>query len=113
MDMSNVFRSIAEDLFPCAQIVADKFHVIRLVSWNLDKVRKQEQLKMSKTRMRYFKRSKKRLLSPRNKLSDKDKAAVDVMLSLSRRLSRAYALKEEFYNVFRSKTKSEAKGALG
>ena len=113
MDMSNVFRSIAEDLFPCARIVADKFHVIRLVSWDLDKVRKQEQLKMSKTRRIYFKRSKKLLLSPRSKLSDEDKAAVNVILSLSPRLSRAYALKEEFYKVFGSKTKFEAKRALG
>ena len=68
---------------------------------------------MAKARRIYFKRSKKLLLSPRSKLSDEDKAAVDVMLSLSPRLSRAYVLKEEFYKVFMSKTKSEAKRALG
>jgi transposase len=67
---------------------------------------------MSKGRI-YFKRSTKLLLTPGSKLSDEDKAAVNVMLSLSSKLSRTYALKEEFYKVFRSKTRLEAKRALG
>lgn len=48
-----------------------------------------------------------------NLLSNEDKAAVNVMLSLSSMFSRAYALKEEFCKVFRNKTKLEAKRAVG
>lgn len=43
MDMSNHFRRIAEECFPDAEIIADKFHVVRQVMWAMENVRKNEQ----------------------------------------------------------------------
>jgi len=39
MDMSNTFRSAVQESLPRAEIVADKFHVIKRVNEQLDKVR--------------------------------------------------------------------------
>ena len=57
MDMSAVFKSMAESCFPNAKIVADKFHVQRLVTWAFEDMRKSVQKEFHKHRRRYFKRS--------------------------------------------------------
>ena len=49
-------------------------------------------------KVQYFKRSRRLLLARRERLSDEDRAAVDVMLRFSDRLLQAYALKEAFYH---------------
>lgn len=113
MDMSTIFRSVAKDLFPDAQIVVDKFHLIRLITWALDKVRRRIQKKMDSYNRKDFKRSKSLLLKPNHKLSTEDKLVVNRMLNMSPDLSHAYALKEAFYNVFKSSNSTEAKTALG
>ena len=43
MDLSTLFRSVAKTIFPEAKIVADKFHVIRVVTNSLESVRKRIQ----------------------------------------------------------------------
>ena len=113
MDMSTIFRSVAKDLFPEAEIVVDKFHLIRLITWALDKVRRKIQKKMDSYNRKSFKRSKSLLLKPNHKLSTEDKLVVNRMLNMSPDLSHAYALKEAFYNVFKSSNAKEAKTALG
>ena len=57
MDMSAVFKSMAESCFSNAKIVADKFHVQRLVTWAFEDMRKSVQKEFHKHRRRYFKRS--------------------------------------------------------
>ena len=42
MDMSNLFRSMAKNCFPGAQIIADKYHVYRQVQWAFEDIRKQD-----------------------------------------------------------------------
>ena len=43
MDLSSQFYSMMRSCFPKAKIIADKFHVVRLITWALDKVRKKVQ----------------------------------------------------------------------
>ena len=40
MDLSTTYKSFAESFFPKARIIADKFHVIRLLNNPLNKYRK-------------------------------------------------------------------------
>lgn len=40
MDLSNTYKNFAKDFFPNAQIIADKFHVLRLLNTALNKYRK-------------------------------------------------------------------------
>ncbi len=108
MDMNSVYRDIAETYFPNATIVIDKFHVVRYVTWALENVRKRIQKQMHPSRRRYFKRSRRILLSHYNKLGDENKDALEVMLSISPDLAQAYYLKEQFYDFMNSPSKSEA-----
>ena len=43
MDMSPLFKLVMQTMFPHAHIVADRYHVCRLVDWALERVRKREQ----------------------------------------------------------------------
>ena len=113
MDMSSLFRSVAKTYFPHAEIVADKYHVIRLVDFAFENVRKNEQNKFSRDYRREFKRSKSLLRKPWETLNDVQKEEVVTMLSISSRLARAYNLKESFRKIFNLSTRSEASKALG
>ena len=83
MDLSTTFRSAINILFPNAKIIADKFHVIRLVTWSMEGVRKRIQKQFHKQRRRWFKRSKKILMAPEAKLSIEDKSVLNQMLTAS------------------------------
>ena len=112
MDMSNLFRSMAKNCFPKAQIIADKYHVYRQVQWAFEDVRKQEQKKFATSRRRYFKRSRTLLLKGQENLSEEEFEQVAQMLSVSKALAQAYYLLHEFRNIMKSKTKEEAKSKL-
>ena len=107
MDLSSQFCSIMRACFPKAKIIADKFHVVRLINWAVDSVRKEEQKKFYKTRRRYFKRSKTLLLKKRSDLTDEEKEQLANMLMVSPRLQQAYGLKELFYDMMASRTRKE------
>jgi len=62
MDMSGPYRCLAKTVFPKAQIIADKYHVVRQVTWAFENVRKAEQKKFHEQRRKYFKRSRRVLL---------------------------------------------------
>lgn len=107
MDLSSQFCSIMRACFPKAKIIADKFHVVRLINWAVDSVRKEEQKKFYKTRRIYFKRSKTLLLKKRSDLTDEEKEQLANMLMVSPRLQQAYGLKELFYDMMASRTRQE------
>ncbi len=96
IDMWKPFFDIGKTYFKNAEIIIDKFHYIRHVVWNFDKIRKEEQKKFHPNRRKYFKRSKSLLLAYYPSLNAEDKQAVNVMLSLSNKLSMAHCLKELF-----------------
>ena len=49
MDMSALFRSVYKTMFPNATLIADRFHVQRLVLWAMERVRKDIQNTFPKT----------------------------------------------------------------
>ena len=98
MDMNRGFRNIARTFLPNAQIIIDRFHVVRCCTEAMENARRSFQSSLSKEQRRYFKRSRRLLLAHRDRLSDEDRAAADVMLRFSDRLLQAYALKEAFYH---------------
>lgn len=113
MDLSTLFRSVTKTMFSEAKIVADKFHVIRVVINSLENVRKRIQKEFHETKRKWFKRSRYLLLKPEYKLTDEDKTELARMLNSSYDLEKAYVLKERFYEVFRKQTRTEAKKELG
>jgi len=113
IDMNKDYRHLAHTCFPHATLVADKYHVVRQVTWAFEKVRKQEQQKFGDSRRKYFKRSRRLLLKRPDNLSEIEKDQIASMLSVSERLRYAYALKNEFYHVMDSKNSYEARKRLG
>lgn len=112
MDLSTLFHSLAKQLFPEAKIIADKFHVIRVVINSLENVRKRIQKEFHDAKRKWFKRSRQLLLKPEYKLTDEDKIELNRMLNSSSELEKAWILKERFYEIFRKDTRTEAKKEL-
>lgn len=112
MDLSTLFRSVAKQLFPEAKIIADKFHVIRVVINSLENVRKRIQKEFHDAKRKWFKLSRHLLLKPEYKLTDYDKIELNRMLNSSSELEKAWILKEKFYEIFRKVTRTEAKKEL-
>ena len=112
IDMSNVFRSAAGSCFPSAKIVADKFHILRLVTWAFEDMRKKVQKEFHEHRRRYFKRSKWLMLKDPKDLTEEQLEQLSHMLELSKPLAEAYYLLHEFRELIHSKDVYEAKKNL-
>lgn len=107
-DMNRVYKDLAVQYFPNATIVIDKFHVVRYATWALENVRKRVQKQMLSSKRKYFKRSRRLLLSHREKLNEESLLALEVMLSQSNDLAVAYHLKELFFDFMKSPDRTEA-----
>lgn len=112
MDMNKVYRDIGLSYFPNATIVIDKFHVVRYITWALENVRKRVQKDMHPSKRKYFKRSRRILLSHYSSLSDENRLALEVMLQQSYDLAQAYYLKELFYDFMDSESSNAARPKL-
>ena len=111
-DMNPHFRQVAKICFPQATIVADKYHVIRQVYWAMEKVRKNEQNKLSARFRKYFKKSRNLLMKRTEKLTDGEMDRLALMFEIAPRLADAYRIKNDFLSVIRSKSAAEGKRTL-
>lgn len=108
-DMNPHFRNVAKVCFPSATIVADKYHVIRQAIWAMERVRKNEQKKLSDRFRKYFKRSRYLLNRPFHKLTLDEQNSLALMLEISPRLADAYRIKNEFLEVMKSNSSAVGK----
>ena len=111
-DMNPHFRRVGKICFKNAVVVADRYHVIRQVYWAMERVRKNEQNKLSSRFRKYFKKSKYLLMKPMEKLTDEDADQLALMFEIAPRLADAYRLKNEFLTVIRSNSSAEGKQKL-
>lgn len=108
MDMSRSYLEIASTCFPKAKVIIDKYHVVRQVLWDFEKVRKTEQQRFSDQRRKYFKRSRRLLLKNPKRLSEEEADQVALMLKTSHRLREAYHLKNKFLEFMQSENRNTA-----
>ena len=111
-DMNPHFREVAKACFPKAAVVADRYHVIRQVFWAMERVRKNEQNKLSERLRKYFKKSRYLLMKPMEKLSEEETDKLALMFEIAPRLADAYRLKNEFLKVIRSDSSKTGKPKL-
>ena len=111
-DMNPHFRAVAQVCFPNATIVADRFHVVRQVIWAMERVRKEEQKKLSAQHRRYFKRSKSLLSKNYADLSDADMEHLALMFEIAPRLATAYRLKNQCLDILHAESSAIAKPQL-
>ena len=78
----------------------------------MERVRKNEQNKLSKRFRKYFKKSKYLLSKKPENLTDEDMDSLSLMFEIAPRLADAYRLKNEFLTVIRTKSSTEGKQKL-
>ncbi len=109
-DLWKTYKDLANTYFPNAKVVADKFHFVRYSTEALDSIRKQVQDKLPRAERKYFKHSRKLLLSRYDKLKDeKQKEELNyILINYSENLRIAYREKEEMLKIIQMADKAKA-----
>jgi transposase len=109
MDMSAAYvKSVAEHA-PNAEIVFDRFHVVRLLLDAIDEVRREQQRALEDTSERkVLKKSRFALLKNPWNLTRKEKQKLAAIQMNNRPLYRAYLLKESFQSIYSASSLEEA-----
>ncbi|AUB35023.1 Transposase (plasmid) [Nostoc flagelliforme CCNUN1] len=113
IDLWSPYKSLVEDLMPNANITADRFHVMKQVNDELDRMRKTEKKaamsledKSEKSRqLEALNKSKYSLIKNEDSLNEKQKSKLNSVLEVSPTLAKMHALKEQFRQIFET-TKS-------
>lgn len=108
MDMTGGYRKLMKELFPQAKIIVDKYHYVRQITYAIERVRVEEQKRLSGTWRRYFKKSKYLLLKDTERLTTEDRIQLENLFRISEPLRKAYALKQQFEYVKASTSCEEA-----
>ena len=109
MDLWQPYKDLASTYFPNAKIVADRFHYIRYIVQAVDTIRKQVQTNLSPEERRYFKHSRKLLLSRYINLNKEQREELNyILINYSEELRRVYNEKEELLNIIHSNNKYES-----
>ena len=97
-DMWKAFRNstLKAGHAPQAQLIYDKFHVMKHLGQALDTVRKSEYGRLTGSDRRFIKGQKYNLLSRWENLHQKGRDALKLLLAANKRLNTAYVLKESF-----------------
>ena len=113
-DLWKTYKDIASTYFKCAKIIVDRFHFSRYIVQAVDSLRKQVQSNLPKSERKWFKKSRRLLLSRKCKIkNDNDIYNLNYMLiNFSEDLRIAYSEKESFLNIIHSSDTYETKAKL-
>jgi transposase len=102
IDMWEGYRYAVEEELPQAQIVIDKFHVVKELSSRIDKTRREIQKSLSKEEYESVKGIRWSLLKDSKDLTSEEKQRLRVAFKVSPELERMYDLREEFRGIYNS-----------
>lgn len=100
MDMWRPYRSVVSTYLPHADIVADRFHVMKQLNEQLTKARRQIQRQADADTKEALKGTRWLLVRAGNSLTTEQSHQLQVALHADTELRTAYLLKEEFYLIF-------------
>lgn len=106
MDMCDTYKSFVKDFFPKSQIVADKFHVLRLLSPHI--LRRRKEITPSRANAR----AKKLLLCSAKNLGYKEVVSIKRFLKKYPEMAELYRWKERLHGFYRIKGYNRARKAL-
>lgn len=106
LDMSDTYRSFVKDFFPNARIVADKFHVLRLLTPHINRVRKEI------TGDRRTLKIRRLLLRNGKNLDYWERLELKRWLDHHPRLEELYYWKEKLHSLYRIRGYARAETAL-
>jgi transposase len=105
VDMWGGFPKVIEKVFPNAVIVTDRFHVMKALNEELNKIRTQTQLNVK------IKGEKWLLLKNKEDLKEEELEKLELVLKQSARLRKAYEYKESFREIY-EKVNDKEEGRL-
>lgn len=108
MDMYPTYRMAAREVLPWADIVVDKFHVVRMAQNAVEGIRKADQKKLAPEARKMIKQERGLLLTHRAKVTDSGILRLDAWLNAMPRLKEVYLVKERFYSIYEAADKQEA-----
>jgi transposase len=103
MDMWKAYIGVAEDKLPNAEIVHDKFHLIKYLNEAIDKVRRREVKKHEE-----LKDSRYAMLKNEENLTDKQRIKFEEIREANYEVSRAWEARENFKEIFKNKDIKES-----
>lgn len=109
MDMWRPYKDAVEAIIPHAQIVIDKFHVVRMANDGLERVRKSLREQLTPKQRRGLMNDRLVLLKRERDLNDKESFLLDGWRQNYPELGLAYRQKEDFYAIYDAKSPEEAK----
>lgn len=113
MDMCEIYRRAVKRVFPDAEIMIDKFHVVRWANKAVDIVRlRVGKLHSSERHVDDRKACRPLLRKQRHSLSAREREVLDGYLSRHQEIATAYYLKEDFFNIYKCGSRSDATKAL-
>ena len=96
MDRNASYPKAVNEFCPYAEIVLDKFHIVKNVNDAVDKTRREETTKALKEKRPIIKGKRYLLLRSRDSLSTYQYESLNELLSLNETINRAYIQKESF-----------------
>lgn len=97
MDMWKAFISTAKEILPKADIVHDRFHLVKYLNQAIDKVRRREVKKNEE-----LKDSRYALLKNEENLTEKQRIKFDAIREANYEVSKAWQVRENFKDLFES-----------
>jgi len=96
MDMWAAYANLVKEYAPQAQILFDRFHIVKHLNEAVEEVRRSEVRRLSQKEKVSFKRSRWLLLKNPWNLSDEQKERLSTLVRWNTQIVRAYYLKEAF-----------------
>lgn len=100
MDMWRPYANVAKTMFPNAEIVIDKFHVVRLATDGVENARKHMRKELSKDEKKGMFRGKRLLQMRQDKLTPKQYFALSGIISNYPLIEKAHRAKELYYGIW-------------
>lgn len=100
MDMWKAFYNSVKKHAPQAEILFDKFHIMKHLSDAMDNVRREEYKRVSGKERKFIKGQRYTLLSHWENLTLEGRHSLKELLSVNKRIQTAYLLKEEFSQMW-------------
>jgi transposase len=108
MDMWTPYRDAVRAVIPQAEIVVDKFHVVRMANDAMERVRKSLRESLTPKQRRGLMHDRFVLLKRERDLNDQERLNLDGWTKNYPELGEAYRLKEEFFGIYDAESPDEA-----
>ncbi|MCX8515197.1 MAG: ISL3 family transposase [Burkholderiales bacterium] len=108
VDMWRPYFDVISATIPHAKIVIDKFHVVKMASEAMERIRKDICKGLMQKESMQLKNDRYLLLKRNYQLTPKEKLSIASWFEKHKILSMAYKLKEKFYDIWKCRTKKEA-----